>query len=174
MKQSPVLHRHLGNISLLREKAPLVPIIAAGDADDETIAVEAVHVGAQDYLVKSQLTAGLLERTIRYAIERHRSDQALLAAAEKYHSIFDHLVEGIFRTTPDGHYLLANIALARIYGYESPVELMASITDIACGLYVEAGRREEFVQLMQANDTITGFESKIYRKDDTIIWISEN
>jgi sigma-B regulation protein RsbU (phosphoserine phosphatase) len=54
------------------------------------------------------------------------------------------------------------------------VELMASITDIAHRLYVEPGRREEFVQIMQANDTITGFESKIYRKDETIIWISEN
>ena len=82
--------------------------------------------------------------------------------------MFDHLVEGIFRTTPDGHYLLANIALARIYGYDSPVELMASITDIARGLYVEPGRREEFVRLMQANDTLTGFESKIYRKDGTV------
>ena len=40
-------------------------------------------------------------------------------------------MEGIFRTTVNGHYLLANIALARIYGYDSPVELMASIKDIA-------------------------------------------
>ena len=93
---------------------------------------------------------------------------------ENYYGIFDHLVEGIFRTTVDGHYLLANIALARIYGYNSPVELMASIKDIASRLYVEPGRREEFVPLMQANDTMSGFESQIYRKDGSIIWISEN
>jgi len=83
-------------------------------------------------------------------------------------------VEGVFRTTPDGHYLLANVALARIYGYDSPVELMASIHDIARRLYVEPGRREEFVRLMQEHDTLSGFESQIYRKDGTIIWISEN
>ena len=83
-------------------------------------------------------------------------------------------MEGIFRTTPDGHYLLANIALARIYGYNSPVELMASITDIGRNLYVEPERREEFVRLMQQNDTLTGFESEIYRKDGDTIWISEN
>src|SRR2546429_8072570 len=61
----------LGNVSLLKAEAPEMPIIVAGDLDDETVAVEAVHAGAQDYLVKSQLTPGWLGRSIRYAIERH-------------------------------------------------------------------------------------------------------
>jgi len=164
----------LASIALLEAKAPKIPIIAVGDADNETVAVEAVQAGAQDYLVKGQLTPRLLERSIRYAIERHRSDQMLLAAEAKYHGIFDHLVEGIFQTTPDGHYLLANAALARIYGYASPEDLMQNITDIATKLYVEEGRREEFVRLMQAHDVITGFESETYRKDGSKIWISEN
>ncbi len=164
----------LANIALLKAEAPRLPIIAAGDADNETVAVEAVQAGAQDYLVKGQLTAGWLERSIRYAIERHRMDVALLAAEQKYHSIFDHLVEGIFQTTPDGRYLLANIALARIYGYATPQELVDSVTDIGRRLYVEDGRRDEFVRLMQENNIISGFESRIYRKDGSIIWISEN
>ncbi len=164
----------LANITLLKAEAPRLPIIAAGDADNETVAVEAVQAGAQDYLVKGQLTPGWLERSIRYAIERHRMDVTLLAAEEKYHSIFDHLVEGIFQTTPAGRYLLANAALARIYGYNTPQELMDSVTDIGERLYVEDGRRDEFVKLMRERDTITGFESQIYRKDGSIIWISEN
>src|SRR6185369_8489147 len=127
----------LANISLLKAEAPRMPIIAAGDADSETVAVEAVQAGAQDYLVKSQLTPGWLERSIRYAIERHRTDMALLAAEEKYHSIFDHLVEGIFQTTPDGRYMMANAALVRIYGYTSPEDLMQSVTDIGRRLYVQ-------------------------------------
>ncbi|MGN6553438.1 MAG: SpoIIE family protein phosphatase [Verrucomicrobiota bacterium] len=164
----------LANISLLRAEAPRMPIIAAGEDDNETVAVEAVQAGAQDYLVKNQLTAGWLERSIRYAIERHRMDMALLAAEEKYHGIFDHLVEGIFQTTQDGRYLLANAALARIYGYASPEELMRSLTDIEHSLYVDEARRDEFIRLMQESDTTTGFESQIYRKDGSIIWISEN
>lgn len=164
----------LANIALLKAEAPKLPIIAAGDADNETVAVEAVQAGAQDYLVKGQLTPGWLERSIRYAIERHRMDITILAAEEKYHSIFDHLVEGIFQTTPDGRYLLANMALARIYGYNSPLELMENVTDIGRRLYAAEGRRDEFVRLMRENDTITGFESQIYRKDGSIIWISEN
>ena len=99
---------------------------------------------------------------------------ALIEEKDNYYGIFDHLVEGIFRTTPDGHYLLANVALAHIYGYDSPVELMASIKDIGKRLYVEPARREEFVRLMQEHDTLKGFESLIYRKDGLVIWISEN
>jgi sigma-B regulation protein RsbU (phosphoserine phosphatase) len=164
----------LANIPLLKAEAPGMPVIVAGDSDEEEVAVEAVQAGAQDYLVKSQLTPGWLERSIRYSIERHRADRALHAAARKYQGIFDHLVEGIFQTTPEGRYLVANAALARIYGYGSPEELMENLTDIGLNLYVEQGRRDEFIRLMQSTDTITGFESRIYRKDGSIIWISEN
>ena len=164
----------LGNIPLIKALAPQLPIIVAGDSDDEIVALEAVHAGAQDYLVKSQLTPAWIERSIRYAIERHRMDLALLEAEERYHSVFDHLVEGIFQTTPAGRYLMANAALARIYGYSSPEELIQGLTDIGGRLYVEEGRRDEFVRLMQEHDTLTDFESPIYRKDGSVIWISEN
>jgi sigma-B regulation protein RsbU (phosphoserine phosphatase) len=164
----------LGNVSPIRALAPEAPIIIAGDSDHDVIALEAVQAGAQDYLVKGTLSAGWLERSIRYAIERQRMDQTLLEAEQKYHSVFDHLVEGIFQTTPEGRYLMANAALARIYGYASPEDLIQSLTDIGRRLYVQEGRREEFMRLMQENDTITGFESQVYRKDGTEIWISEN
>jgi sigma-B regulation protein RsbU (phosphoserine phosphatase) len=164
----------LANVSLLRAEAPQVPIIVAGDSDDETVALEAVHAGAQDYLVKGQLAPGWLERSLRYAIERHRMDRALMEAEEKYHGVFDHLVEGIFQTTPDGRYLMANAALARIYGYTDPEELILDLTDISRRLYVEEGRRDEFIRLMQEHDVLTGFESQIFRKDGSVIWISEN
>jgi sigma-B regulation protein RsbU (phosphoserine phosphatase) len=164
----------LANISLFRAVAPQLPVVAAGDTDDETVALEAVHEGAQDYLVKSQLTPGWLERSLRYAIEHFQMNMALLAAEEKYHSIFDNLVEGIFQTTPQGRYLMANAALARIYGYASPDEMIESMTDIGRRLYVEPGRRDEFVRLMHEHDTLSDFESQTYRKDGTVIWISEN
>jgi phosphoserine phosphatase RsbU/P len=164
----------LGNIPLINALVPRLPVIVAGDADDEIVALETMQAGAQDYLVKSQLTPAWIERSIRYAIERHRLDMALLEAEERYHGVFDHLVEGIFQTTPDGHYVMANAALARIYGYSSPEELIQGLTDISERLYVEKGRRQEFIRLMQEHDTITGFESPIYRKDGSVIWISEN
>lgn len=164
----------LPNIGVLKAAAPRASVIVLGAEDDEVIAVEAVHAGAQDYLVKSQLSPRWLLRSIRYAVERHQADLALLDAEEQYRGIFDHLVEGIFQTTPEGHYLMANAALARIYGYGSPKELMDSITDIASSLYAQPGRREEFKRIMDEHDTLTDFESQIYRKDGSVIWISEN
>ncbi|HXP59374.1 MAG TPA: PAS domain S-box protein, partial [Dongiaceae bacterium] len=164
----------LGNVGLIRALAPGLPIIVTGEADDEVLAVETVHEGAQDYLVKNQLTPNGLERSIRYAIERHHMDVALLAAEEKYHSLFDRLVEGIFQTTPEGQYQMANAALARIYGYSSPEELIQTLTDIGRSLYLQPGRRDEFIRLMQSQDIINDFESQIFCRDGKIIWISEH
>ena len=164
----------LANIPLIRAKVPEAPIIVVGGVDDEIIAVEAVHAGAQEYLVKNQITPRWLQRSVRYAVQRHQADLALQAAEEKYRGIFDNLVEGIFQTTTDGRYLMANAALARIYGYASPEELMASVTDIGRKLYLQPGRRDEFIRLMHEHDTIADFESQIYRKDGGTIWISEN
>jgi sigma-B regulation protein RsbU (phosphoserine phosphatase) len=164
----------LANIAVLHEVAPQVPIIVVGAVDDEALAIEAVHAGAQDYLVKNQINPNWLLRSIRYTVERHEADQAVIRAEEKYHGIFDHLMEGIFQTTPDGRYRLANQALARIYGYANPDELMDSVTDIGRRLYVMPGRREEFMRVMEERDTISDFESQIFRKDGSIIWISEN
>lgn len=157
-----------------RKVAAHVPIIVLSSLDDENLAYRAVQEGAQDYLVKGAITGQLLIRSIRYAIQRRRAEMALWQAEEKYRSIFEHIVEGIFQTTPEGRYISANPALARIYGYDSPEALMANLTDIAGQLYVEPGRRQEFVRLMEEHDVVTDFESRVARCDGSIIWISEN
>jgi len=164
----------LFQVTFFATKAPTVPMVVFGPGEDETFPIEVIRAGAQEYFPKEQLGQRALEPVIRSALERHLEQAALLKEKENYYGLFDHLVEGIFRTTPEGHYLLANVALARIYGYGSPVELMASIKDIGRSLYVNPARREEFIRLMQTSDTITDFESQIYRKDGSIIWISEN
>jgi two-component system, sensor histidine kinase and response regulator len=106
--------------------------------------------------------------------ERKRVEQELRQAEVKYRSIFENAVEGIFQTTPDGHYLSVNPALARIYGYETPEELMTSLTDIGGQLYVHSSRRDEFVRLLHEHNTVSGFESQVYRRDGKVIWITEN
>ena len=164
----------LFQVTQLTTKIPRLPVVVFGPADDGIFGAEIIRTGAQDYLTKDEIDPRALQHALRCAIERQHEYNALIDEKDNYYGVFDHLVEGVFRTTPDGHYLLANVALARIYGYDSPVELMASIHDIAHRLYVEPGRREEFVRLMQEHDTLSGFESQIYRKDGTIIWISEN
>jgi PAS domain S-box-containing protein len=103
-------------------------------------------------------------------------DESAGARAEdenRYRSMFEHAVSGMFRTTPDGKYLAANPALARIYGYDSPDDLLNGLTDIGRQLYVDPRRRDEFTRLMHDEGILAGFESPIFRRNGTIIWISE-
>ncbi len=103
-----------------------------------------------------------------------RTDERLLAGDASYRAFFDHAIEGIFRTTPDGHYLDANGALAEIYGYPSPAALKSGLTNIASQLYVDPRRRDDFKAMMQAHDQVRNFVSQIRRRDGSVIWISEN
>jgi len=91
-----------------------------------------------------------------------------------YHAFVDGAIEGFFRTTREGRYLIVNPALAQIYGYESPGQLKAELTDIAASLYVDPNRRNEFESLMKDRRTVHNFVSQIRRRDGSTIWIVEN
>ncbi len=164
----------LASFTSLKSHAHDVPIIILSGMDDETLAVNAVHAGAEDYLVKGRVDSQLITRAIIYAMERTESKKAVIKAEEKFRSIFENSVSGIFQTTPEGRYLNVNPALARIYGYNTQEELMARISDIGRLLYVEPSRRTEFIRLMQEQGVIKDFESQVHRKDGSVIWISEN
>jgi|HubBroStandDraft_5_1064220.scaffolds.fasta_scaffold03877_4 diguanylate cyclase (GGDEF)-like protein/PAS domain S-box-containing protein len=115
-----------------------------------------------------------LEGLIQDITKRKHAETMLREAERRYHGLFDNAIEGIFRTTVEGNYLDANPALAHIYGFESPQELMASLRDIGRQLYVDPQRRQEFMRIVKARGSVTGFESQVYRKNGDIIWISEN
>ncbi|MBI4530219.1 MAG: PAS domain S-box protein, partial [Candidatus Latescibacteria bacterium] len=95
-------------------------------------------------------------------------------AEAKYHAIVEHAVEGIFQTTPDGRFITANPALARMHGYASPEEMITSITDVGQQLYVDPHHRTEFMRLIEEQGSVSQFEAQVYRKDGSVIWISEN
>ena len=95
-------------------------------------------------------------------------------AEEKYRSIFENAVEGMFQTSPDGRYLSANPALAKIYGYDSAEEMMTSLSDIGAMLYLDSSRREDFRRLVEYDGIVVNFESEVRRRDGVVIWISEN
>lgn len=106
--------------------------------------------------------------------QRQQTEEALRQAEAKYRSIFENTLEGIFQTTPEGQYISANPALARIYGYDSPEELIANIVNIEQQIYVQPNRRSEFIWMLEKQDAISGFESQVYRRDGSVIWVSEN
>jgi sigma-B regulation protein RsbU (phosphoserine phosphatase) len=164
----------LTTLERIRQVTDDIPVIVVSADDDEQTAVQAVKAGAQDYLVKGRLDRGLLVRAVLHATERAEARAKLQHAEETYRGIYENAVEGIFQTTADGHYISANPALARIYGYESPEELMREVSDIGNMLYVLPTRRDEFVSTMQEHDVVSAFESQIRRKNGEVIWIAEN
>jgi diguanylate cyclase (GGDEF)-like protein/PAS domain S-box-containing protein len=111
---------------------------------------------------------------VALAIERQQAETLLKQAEAKYRSIFENAVEGIFQSTPAGSYLTVNPMLAELYGYESAADLLANLTDIGQQLYVNPHRRQEFVRQMAQEGAVLGFESEVYRKDGSVIWISES
>lgn len=125
----------------------------------------------------TERTAELVETNTslqREIAERRRAEGELRQAEAKYRSIFESAVEGIYQSTPDGRFLAANPALARIWGYDSPAEMLANLTDLERQLYVDPTRRTVFRQQIETHGEVHAFEYESYRRDGSIIWISEH
>ena len=107
-------------------------------------------------------------------IERKRAEEAARAAEHEYRTIFENAVEGIYRSSLDGRQLRANPALVKLNGYESEAEMLPAVSNIAAEWYVDPHRREEFQHILAGRDSVTDFESEVYRhKTRERIWISE-
>jgi PAS domain S-box-containing protein len=104
--------------------------------------------------------------------ERMEAEEERRQAEEKYRGIFENAVEGIFQTTVEGRFVTANPALARMLGYDSPEELLETVSNIAEQLYVDPERRAEFGRLVRRDDFVRGFETQGYRKDGSVMWAS--
>ncbi len=116
----------------------------------------------------------ILSTTGAVALEDAQLFAKVQQAEEKYRTIFNDAIEGIFQASPDGRFMTANPSLARMLGYESPEDLMASVTDIDRQLYADPQRRAEFVRLLREEGRVSGFESSVRRKDGTLMWVLES
>ena len=106
--------------------------------------------------------------------ERTLATAALKCSEQNYRTMFEDAIIGIFQSTPAGKFLNVNPAMARMYGYGSPAEMMESISDIGSQLYVEPERRQEFKRWMEEHGSVQVFECQMYRKDGGKMWISIN
>jgi PAS domain S-box-containing protein len=104
--------------------------------------------------------------------EQKEAEEERRLAEEKYRSIFENAVEGIFQTNVGGRFITANPALARMFGYESPEDLLENVSNIAEQLYVVPERRAEFERLVRRDGLVLGFEVQIRRKVGGTMWAS--
>lgn len=110
-------------------------------------------------------------------VARSRAVAAMRQAETNFRRIFENAITGIYQTTVDGRYITANPMLARMFGYESPAELIDDVEQsdtLKRRFYVKAGRRDEFILIVREHGVVTEFESEIYRHDGSRIWIAEH
>jgi PAS domain S-box-containing protein len=155
-----------------------IPVIyLTGDAEPSTVnrAKLAEPLG---YILKpfnpEELRTTIETALYQFQMIRKRAKEALRHAERRYQLLFENAMEGIYQSTPDGRFVTANPALARMFGYKSPAELLSSVTDIERQLYVKSEGRREFQRVLHEMGVARRFESNIRRTDGTEMWISEN
>lgn len=149
--------------TVLTKVPPARPVIIVAPRVALRQVVSALQAGASDYLSLEEpetLPEMLHQIKARYS--------------NQYQSFFENALEGIYQSTPAGYYLNANPALARMYGYASPADLMHNLTDIRNQLYVDPLRRDEFVELLHTQGKTVEFQAQIRHRDGSLRWISEN
>ncbi|MEX2526521.1 MAG: PAS domain S-box protein [Gemmatimonadota bacterium] len=145
-----------------RERGIRAPMILLTGRSSREVDMEAMAAGADDYLVKGQVGPELLERTIRYAMERHRAQEELRDSEERHRSMFDHLPIGLYRASSEGHFMEANPALVRMLGYPDRETLQRVYSR---KLFVSPDDRNRFLELLERFGVVRGFETELIRLD---------
>ncbi len=101
--------------------------------------------------------------------ERKRAFESMLESEKKYRGIFENAQEGIFRATPENRFLDVNPSMARILGYTSPEELVRSVSDVR-KLFVDPSEQERLYELLNTQESVSRFECRLKRKDNSLIW----
>ncbi|UUO08376.1 ammonium transporter [Blastopirellula sp. J2-11] len=130
---------------------------------------------SEDVHVEPHTEVGQIAAEYNRVLAKVNSEMKQRSEAERrFREIFENAVEGIYQTTPEGFFVTANPALARILGYNDLASLRDDIQNVATDVYVNQDRRDEFVDEIHQNGVIFNFESEIRRGDGTFAWISEN
>jgi PAS domain S-box-containing protein len=155
-----------------------IPVIFLTGSVDEHTLERAKHTEPIGYLLKP-FDPEVLHTTIKSSLYQYqasikRAQISLQHAEEKYREMFENLPLGMYQTTPSGGLLNANPSMARILGYQTPDDLLAATTDLAKDVYEAPSSRQELIRQLAAHDTISDFETRVRRRDGSLIWVSIN
>ena len=129
------------------------------------------------HFISSRLSAPveqLAEASVADRAQRERAEVELQLTEQKYRSIFENAVEGIFLLAPGGRFLSANPAIARICGFESPERFIAETNSHPGCLYAEPERMSELLRAAESEGGVSGFEVELLHRDGRRIWVSQN
>ncbi len=97
--------------------APTIPKIVLSGLTDEVVALQTIHIGAQEYIVKGTVGFGMAARAMRYAIERQQAREALRASEERFRAMIEHGLDDISLLDRDGNLLWESPSVVRNLGY---------------------------------------------------------
>ena len=106
----------------------------------------------------------VIQCNIRDITERRQAEDALVESTSRYQELFDNAGLGIFQTAADGRITAVNLEFARMFGYQSPEELIALVGN-AADVFADPQRRAEIIRLKAANPGLMRFENLYRRKD---------
>ncbi len=111
--------------------------------------------------------------TITDVEERRRAERALSEAEKKYRAIVENAASGIYQVTPEGYYLSANPAMAKILKYDAPEEILRDVKDANADIYYNSRERERYLRDAVREGSVI-LECQVRRKDGKIIWVHES
>jgi PAS domain S-box-containing protein/putative nucleotidyltransferase with HDIG domain len=91
---------------------------------------------------------------------------------ERYRRIFENAQNGIYQSTLEAKFIMANQSMAQILGYDSPEDLISGVTDISSQLYANPEECLQFIEMMEKQGLVKNFEVQFRKKDGRIIWVS--
>ncbi len=101
----------------------------------------------------------------------NRLNDRLVKSEEKFRSIFESSIQGIYRSTPEGRFLDLNPAMARIFGYTDPEEMLDNVKDIGQDLFLCRSRRQSFLQALRHSGVLKDYLLELRRRDNSTIWV---
>ncbi len=167
-------------IRILKTKGIFPPIIMVTGSGDERIAVEAMKLGAKDYIVKDnagrylELLPGVVERILaerNLLLEKQRAEEALTETQARYKALFENTPLGLYRTTPDGQFLDANPALVQLLGLPNRESIFRMN---AMDFYKDPLDRSRWKETLERQGSVSSFEVEMIRLDGTPIWVEDN
>jgi len=112
----------------------------------------------------------IIRRLRDHGLERQHLQSRVEEVENRYRTMFDNAIEGMFQASLEGRFIVANHALASIFGYNSADELVARITDIAHQIYVNPQSRADLLRELEAKGTVSNLALEAFRKDGRTIW----